>query len=241
MKHISYFLLLLCVLEQSCGSPRIYKKTKITRTVSKAIDLNFSVNQVGDLKTFQLITGRDIIEAFYGERPDISILSTNIETIDVRGVKIGADVLTNNSASQVVLSADVLTGALLDKPFSLLNKTKTIIITKDKGFDFKNALDNVVDGIKSDDETDKENNGETKLYNALTILNATGTAELKKILAENLTNINRGGLRIQLNGTVPAGQRLVMSLTIRVDASMTFSRCEEVEVFRTEEAVSECN
>ena len=230
MKNLSYLLLFALLFQQGCGSPRIYKKTKITRTVSKVLNLNFSVNQIGDFKTLTFLDNRDIISLFEQESENISISSSTIDKIDVKGVKIGADVLPANTAAQVVLSADILSGALLETVNPILNKTKTITISQNTGFDFGNALGNA---IGSDDET--------TLYNAITILNADGTAQLKKVLESNLSGINRGGLTIRLNGTVPANQRLVMKLTIAIDASITFSRCEEVEVFNTNEAINSCN
>ena len=214
MKKLLFLLIISSIVLQGCYS---IQKRKISRTVSKTIELNFAINQVGNFQSFQLIASRDIIDLF--DPTNHSIASAEIQRIDIKSAKIGAEVIKPaNTATQVVLSADVMSGALLDKPTALLNKTKTISIGGD-GIDFGNVLGNAI-GV-SDNIT---------LHNALATLNATGATELKTILTENLTNINRAGLSIRLNGEVPAGQRLVMNLKIAIDASISFTRCEEVPI-----------
>jgi hypothetical protein len=214
MKTLLFLLLISSIVLQGCYS---IQRRKISRTVSKAINLNFSINQVGDFQSFRLIPSRDIIDLFDPTKNGIA--SAEIHRIDIKSVNIGANVIKpTNTATQVVLSADVLSGALLNEPTRLLNETKTISIGGD-GIDFGNALGNAI-GV-SDNIT---------LHNALTILNKTGADKLKTILTENLTNINRAGLSIRLNGSVPTGQRLVMDIKIVIDASISFTRCEEVPI-----------
>lgn len=210
MKKLLFLLLTSSIVLQSCS----YQRRKVTRTVTKTINLNFSVNQVGSFQTFRLIDNRDIIDLF--SSTNNSVVSAEIEKIDIQSVKIGANVIKpTNTATQVVLSADVMSGAL---PTRLLNDTKTISIGGD-GIDFGNILGNAIGTSEN-----------ITLHNALTILNSQGANKLKTILTENLNNINRAGLSIRLNGTVPAGQRLVMDLTIAIDATISFTRCEEILV-----------
>lgn len=214
MKKLLFLLLISSIVFQGCYS---IQRRKISRTVSKTIELDFSINQVGNFQSFKLIASRDIIDLF--DPTNHSIASAEIQNIDIKSAQIGANVIKPaNTATQVVLSADVMGGALLNKPTPLLNKTKTISIGGD-GIDLGNVLGNAIGA--SDDIT---------LHNALSILNATGAADLKQVLTENLTNINRAGLSIRLNGEVPAGQRLVMNLKIAIDASISFTRCEEVPI-----------
>ncbi|MEZ4901501.1 MAG: hypothetical protein R2822_06950 [Spirosomataceae bacterium] len=171
------------------------------------------MNQVGNFQSYKLVDNRDIIDLF--DPTDKSIVSANIERIDIKSVKIGADVIKPaNTATQVVLSADVLTGALLSQPNRLLNETKTISIGG-SGIDFGNILGNAIG--TSDNIT---------LHNAVSILNNTGAAKLQTVLTENLNGINRGGFNVRLNGTIPTGQRLVMNLIIAIEASITYTRCE---------------
>lgn len=211
MKKLLLLLLITSVMLQGCA----YQRRKVTRTVTKTIELNFSINQVGNFQTFRLIDNRDIIDLF--SPTDNSVTSAEIEKIDIRSVKIGANVIKpSNTATQVVLSADVMSGALLNQPTRLLNETKTISIGGD-GIDFGNILGNAIGTSEN-----------ITLHNALTILNSQGADKLKTILVENLNNINRAGLSVRLNGTVPAGQRLMMNLTISIDATISFTRCEEV-------------
>lgn len=214
--YLLYLFLLSFTIEQSCV-PAILKKVKLTRTVTKTINLNYAINQVGNFQTYQLIDSRDIINLFDPEND--RVVSATIEQIDVRGAEIGANVLPSNTATQVTLSADVVSGALLQTVNPILNESKPIIIPKQEGLDFGNILGAAV-GV-----TD-----EVTIYNAVKILNAGGTKKLQEILGANLSGINRGGLSIRLNGTVPANQRLVMNLTIKINASITFTRCEQIIV-----------
>lgn len=211
MKKLLFLLLIASVMLQSCA----YKRTKVTRTVRKTIQLNYAINQVGAFQTFKLVDNRDIIDLF--SPTDNSVVRAEIERIDIQGVKIGANVIKpTNTATEVSLSADVMSGALLNQPTRLLNETKKISIGGE-GIDFGNILGNAV-GVSEN----------ITLHNALTILNDQGADKLRTILTENLNNINRAGLSIRLNGNVPAGQRLVMTLTIEIDATISFTRCEEV-------------
>lgn len=209
MKKLLLLLLISSITLQSC----FYQRKKVTRTVSKTVNLVFSVNQVGDFQSFQRFSNRDIIDVF--APTNSSVLSADIERIDIRGVKIGAEIINpTNTATQVVLSADVMSGPSLAT--SLLNKTKTISIGG-SGIDFGNILGNAIGTSEN-----------ITLHNALTILNSQGTEELKKIFTENLKGINQGGFTIRLNGNLPANQRLAMKLTIEIDASISFTRCEEI-------------
>lgn len=211
MKKLLFLLLIASVMLQSCA----YKRIKVTRTVRKTIQLNYAINQVGAFQTFKLVDNRDIIDLF--SPTDNSVVRAEIEKIDIQGVKIGANVIKpTNTATEVSLSADVMSGALLNQPTRLLNETKKISIGGE-GIDFGNILGNAV-GVSEN----------ITLHNALTILNDQGADKLRTILTENLNNINRAGLSIRLNGNVPAGQRLVMTLTIEIDATISFTRCEEV-------------
>lgn len=221
-----YFFLLCFTLQQAC-TPGIFRKVKVTRTVTKAINFNYSINQVGNFQTYQLVGSRDITNLFDPENNRVS--SAIIERINIHGVNIGANVLPANTSTQVVLSADVLGGALLNTVNPLLNETKTLAISKSAGLDLENALGNAL-GTTED----------VSIYNAISILNAKGTVELQKILDANLTGINRGGLSIRLNGKVPANQRLVMTVTIQINASITFTRCEEILVSGEMSTDDEC-
>ncbi len=209
MQKLLFALMLSTILLQSCT----YKKVKVSRTVSKTLNFTFNVNQVGNFQSYQLMAARDIIALFDAERN--SVVSAEIKNIDIKTVKIGAEVGSTNTAQQVELSSDLLTGALLNKPTALLNKTKTIKISSD--IDIASALGNA---LGSDDETN--------LQNAISVLNAAGAAELRKAILENLQLVNQAGFSVRLNGTVPAGQRLVMKITLAIEASITFTRCEEV-------------
>jgi hypothetical protein len=214
MKKLLFLLLISSVVLQGC---QFIQRRKISRTVSKTINLNFSINQVGNFQSFRLIPSRDIIDLF--DPTTNGIASAEIQQIDIKSAKIGANVIKPaNTATEVVLSADVMSGALLNQPTRLLNETKKIAIGGD-GIDFGNILGNAIGTTEN-----------ITLHNALTILNSEGATKLKSILTENLTNINRAGLSIRLNGAVPAGQRLVMNITIAIDASISFTRCEEVPI-----------
>lgn len=216
MKNYLLFFLLFCfTIDQACV-PSILKKVKVTRTVTKPINLNYAINQVGNFQTYQLIDSRDITNLFDPENNSVS--SATIERMDIHGASIGATVLAANTATQVILSADVISGALLNTVNPLLNETKTIAISKSEGLDLDNALGNAFGTTE-----------EVALHNAISLLNAKGASELQKILTANLSGINRGGLSIRLNGKVPAG-RLVMNLTIQIAASITFTRCETIVV-----------
>lgn|GEM_PF-3017267 len=223
--YLLYFLLLCFTLQQACA-PSILKKVKVSRTVTKTIQLNYAINQVGNFQTYQLIDSRDITNLFDPENNKVS--SATIEKIDIQGVSIGAKVLPTNTATQVILSADVVSGALLNTISPLLNETKTIAISKSEGLDLENALGNAI-GTTDD----------VSIYNAISILNAKGASELQKILDANLSGINRGGLSIRLNGKVPA-QRLVMNLTFQINASITFTRCEQILVSGEMSVDDEC-
>lgn len=211
MKKLLFALMLSTILLQSCT----YKKVKVSRTVSKTLNFTFNVNQVGNFQSYQLMAARDIIALFDAENN--SVVSAEIKGIDVKSVLVKVTLDPANTAQQVELSTDILTGALLNKPTPFLNKVKTIKISS--GIDIANLFGNVVG---SDDAT--------ALHNAIATVNATGTSELKKALLENLQLINQAGFSVRLNGTVPAGQRLVMTLTLAIEASITFTRCEEVLV-----------
>ncbi|MFN8346540.1 MAG: hypothetical protein U0X91_16165 [Spirosomataceae bacterium] len=226
MKNLLLYLFLFCFTMQQACIPSVFKKVKVTRTVTKPINLNYSINQVGNFQTYQLIDSRDITNLFDPENNRVS--SATIEKMDIHGASIGAKVLPANTATQVILSADVISGALLDKVNPLLNKTKTISISNGGGLDLENAIGNAI-GTTED----------VALHNAISILNATGAVELQKILKENLSGINRGGLSIRLNGTVPNG-RLVMSLTIQIAASITYTRCESILVSDMRNVDDEC-
>jgi hypothetical protein len=209
MKKLFYAFVLITILLQSCT----YKKVKVSRTVSKTLNFTFNINQVGNFQASQLMAARDIIALFDAEKN--SVVSSEIKNIDIKTVKIGATVGPANTAQQVELSGDILTGALLNKPTLFLNKTKTIEISND--IDIIGAVGNAL-GAKD------ENN----LQNAVSLLNAAGADELRKAILENLQLVNQAGFSVRLNGTVPAGQRLVMKITLAIEASITFTRCEEV-------------
>ena len=81
--YLLYFLLFCFTMEQAC-TPSILKKVKVTRTITKPINLNYAINQVGNFQTYQLIDSRDITNLFDPENNQVS--SATIEKIDIHDV-----------------------------------------------------------------------------------------------------------------------------------------------------------
>jgi hypothetical protein len=202
-KHFCVLFLLTLAL-QGCGN-----YIQVNRTVSKVVVLPFQIDQTGKFQSTSTITGRDIVNLF---DPDIfgTDRATKIERFDIKSVRISGDLNTQrNTASQVNVTATVSSGST---SVLLLNETKMIRLS-----DSSLALDLL--GAAT--------GGSVSLDNALATLNALGVKEIQDAINGYLKNINTKPLIVSLSGQTSSNQRMVGTITIKIDASITYSRCEE--------------
>lgn len=208
MKKQLLFLISLPCLLLGCTN-----YVKVNRTVTKTITVPFTVNATGMFSSSSVITASQITNLF---DPDIFKNSGSVlDKMDVNSFDVSGTINEGtNTATQVTVNAVVTTGG----PTPLLNDTKLIRIGGNKLLqDAKDILNLTTGQIKK----------EVSFTNALATINAVGIEKIQKIINENLLGVNRTGMSIQLNGTVPAGQRLSGSIVLTLNATLTYSRCEE--------------
>ena len=206
-----YSLLLVLCVGLLCGCKSFIR---VTRTVTKTINLPFNINQTGSILSSSIIDGQTF--ASYFADNNSSFYGSKIEKVDVQGLSIGANLDAGNTAQQVQI------GAMIQTTYGtkvLLNDSKVIQLISNPVYDVLSGLGNVT-GI------DKKN---TTLHNAIDLINTTGAVDLQKALKENLSTLN-GAITINLTGKVPANQRLVMNLTIQFTATVTYSTCEDTRI-----------
>lgn len=204
-KHILP-LLVLPFLLLSCNT------IKVNRTVSKTITLSYNINSSGAFSSVSRITADKITNIF---QPDFyDNRDSKVERFDVNSFNIAGTINEDfNTASEVTVKAVVTTAGTTP----LLNDTKLIRIGGNKLLQNVTDLFNAVTGdIKN----------EVSFANALLAINAVGVQKVQKIISENLDGVNTSGLTIQLNGMVPEGQRLVGNITLTINATITYTRCE---------------
>ena len=205
-----YYLLLVLCVGLLCGCKSFIK---VTRTVTKTINLPFSINQTGSILSSSIIGGQSFANYFADNNS--LFYGSKIEKVDVQGLSIGANLDAGNTAQQVQI------GAMIQTTFGtnvLLNDSKVIQLISSSGYDFLSGVGNVT-GIEKN----------ITLHNAIDLINTTGAVALQKALKENLSNLN-GIITINLTGKVPANQRLVMNLTIRFTATVTYRTCEDTKI-----------
>jgi hypothetical protein len=193
------------------------KYSKVSRTVTKNILLNYNIDQVGSFSSIAIIPNGKIIQLFNDN--DNKFSQATIEKIDIQSISIGASVASNNTAKQVQI------GATIQSYFGkkvLLNDSKLLQIESGIGSDALNAF-GAVTGLDNKNIT---------LHNAIDLINATGAADLSNALQKNLKAINViDPIQIMLNGKVPQNQRFVMPISIQIAATITYSTCEKINVF----------
>ncbi len=206
----SYLLLVLCIgLLCSCDATYI----TVTRTVTKTITLPYSINQVGIISSKSIISGQTFASLF--AENNSKFYGSKIEKVDVQGLSIGANLGVGNTAQEVLIKVIIETASGTNV---LLNETKGIQLISSSAYDFLSGVGNVT-GVEKN----------ITLHNAIDLINASGAVALQKALKENLSNLN-GSINIFLLGGVPANQRLVMNLTIRFTATVTYRTCEDTKI-----------
>lgn len=210
MKKISIlFVLIGSLLLSGC-----HKYIRVTRTVTKTVNLPFNINQVGNFNSTSIVDARTIVNLFSNDGSDV--YDSRIDEVDIQGISMGATLGSSNTANQLKLGAILYTN---DGSSILLNDSKVIQITSSGAADFLNVIGNLV-GVDKNKIT---------LRNAIELVNQAGIGKLKKALKDNLTNINND-IRVTLNGTVPQNQRLVMNLTVQITATITYTTCEDTGI-----------
>ena len=208
MKKQLLFLISLTYLLLGCTN-----YLKVNRTVTKTITVPFTINATGTFASSSVITASQITNLF---DPDIFKNSGSVlDKMDINSFNVTGTINEGtNTATQVTVNAFVTTG----NPTPLLRDTKLIRIGGNKLLqDVKDILNVTTGDIKK----------EVSFANALAAINAVGVEKIQKIITENMLGVNRTGMSIQLNGTVPAGQRLSGSIVLTLNATLTYSRCEE--------------
>lgn len=172
---------------------------KVTRTVSKTLVVPFQIDQAGNFQSNSSITGKTVIDLF---DPDFfrTDRAHEIERFDVKSVQIsGALNPQRNTATSVTITAGVVLG-LSAAP--LINEGKMVRLA-DNSLAFEAST------------------------GSSTFLNKAGVEQIQKTINHYFTNLATEPLSIVLLGKLPANQRLVGTITITVDASITYSRCEQ--------------
>jgi len=186
---------------------------RVKWNISKTISLPFSIDKTGPFVTSSVLTSGQILNVFdpaIGRPRAYAIESMSINSFNIAGTvdpKI-------NSATQVVVSA-VVNGASA-KP--LLNNTKLIYLGNNQ---LLQDVNDIVNGNTG------ETNNPVSYATTLKTINIVGVQEIQKILSENLTRLNTNGLRVTLSGTVPPGQRLVGTIVLTVNATLSVYNCQE--------------
>ncbi|MFN8354308.1 MAG: hypothetical protein U0Y10_07680 [Spirosomataceae bacterium] len=208
MKKQLFFLLLAAYVSQGCSN-----YIKVNRTVTKTITLTFNIDNTGAFNSISTISASDITNLF---DPDIfANHDSRIDKFDLNSINIQGIIDTQrNTATQVTVKAEVTTGT----PKALLNDTKLIRIGGNQLLQDAKDILNVATG---------EISKEISFENALASLQAVGVAELQKIISENLQGVNSKPLSIKLSGSSLTGQRLVGTITVTMNASITYYRCEK--------------
>jgi hypothetical protein len=207
-KSVIFLVISLCFL-CSCTS-----YIKVTRTVTKTINFNYNINQTGNFTGSSSIGGTTFAQLFADA--DTKFFSAKIEKVDVQSVSIGANLAAGNTAQQVQVGATIES---FEGKKTLLNDTKVIQLQTNVATDILSGIGNVT-GLNDKNIT---------LHNAIDLLNATGAIDLQNALKKNLSELN-GVVYINLNGKVPPNQKMVMSLSIQVTASVTYSSCEDTGI-----------
>lgn len=187
---------------------------KVNRTVTKTITVPFTIDATGKFSSSSMITADQITNLF---DPDIfeSGRGSVLDKMDINSFNVSGTINeATNTATQVTVNAFVTTGS----PTPLLSDTKLIRIGGNQLLqDTKDILNAATGQISK----------EVSFANALTAINAVGVQKIQKIISDNLLGVNRLGMIILLNGTVPSGQRLSGRITLTLNATLTYSRCEK--------------
>lgn len=186
---------------------------KVNRTVTKTITIPFNINGTGSFTSNSLITANQITNQF---DPDLFGNSGSVlEKMDVNSFNVSGTINEGtNTATQVTVNAYVTTGGATP----LLADTKLIRIGGNQLLQDAQDILNVTTGqVKK----------EISFQNALTAINAVGVQKIQKIITENLLGVNKTGMGVSLNGIVPSGQRLSGQVVLTLNATLTYSRCEE--------------
>ncbi len=209
MKKQLLFLISLTWLFSGCQN-----YIKVNRTVTKIITVPFTIDATGKFSSSSMITPDQITNLF---DPDIfeSSRGSVLDKMDINSFNVSGTINEGtNTATQVTVNAFVTTGS----PTPLLSDTKLIRIGGNQLLqDAKDILNATTGQISK----------EVSFANALTAINAVGVQKIQKIISDNLLGVNRLGMIILLNGTVPSGQRLSGRITLTLNATLTYSRCEK--------------
>ncbi len=212
MKKNIFFLAIFFSFLCSCTS-----YIKVTRTVTKTQNVPYTINQVGDFTSREVIDANVIVRSL--NDADAGFTRSKIEKVNIQSISVGALIGSGNTAQTLQLGATIQTSQLGSE--TLLNDSKVIQIQSSTAVDILSAVGNV---------TGLEKN--ITLHNALDLINTGGATKLSQAIQNNLSilNSNDNRIAITLNGKVPAKQRLVMNLTLQYTVTVTYSTCEETGI-----------
>ncbi len=218
MKKIIAFISVSVIFLFSCEEETT--KIKVSRTATKTIVLNYDINSKGSFSSTSFVNSNQIINEFDKEA---GFRGAEIEKLDIHSFKFGAAVDAKNTAQSLVLGAVLKEICYFGngcKDITIIDETKTIQIQSSVAMDLLTGI-GAIAGI------DKKN---LTLHNIISSVNATGAAAIKEVLENAFKNDKSARIDIALNGKVPNNQQIILKCTIVMEASLTYTKCEESEI-----------
>lgn len=213
MKKQLFYVLFLPLISQGCEECE--KKGYITRTVSKTIPLSYSFNSTGTSTSTAKLLRNDIYELFKSDDEELSL-----ERVDVTGVTLSGEInKQQNTANEVSISARVSQKDIISTPKQLIEVIRLV--------------------KTSETELGTGNAGGVSFNNALNSLNALGLALFSDFCSKAVSKYSLVfPLEIEATAVAPATQRFAGTIFIRITASVTYKKCEEVIFVNLDQA---CN
>lgn len=205
-------ILLLCLAWALSGCTTY---VRIKWNITKTLNLPYTIDKTGTFVSSSVLSSRAIRDAFIESNSPTLFLSYQFENLSINSFNIAGTVdPQSNTATQVNVNA-VVNGA---SPKPLLNSTRLIYLGKNQ---LLQDVNDIVNGNTG------EINNNASYSTTLTAINIVGVQEVQKILSETLNGTQSSGLQVNLTGTVPPGQRLVGTVMLTINATVTLYRCEE--------------
>ncbi|MFN8354309.1 MAG: hypothetical protein U0Y10_07685 [Spirosomataceae bacterium] len=217
MKKQLLYIILLGIFSQGCE--QCEEKKKIYRTVNKVIPASFVVNTTGNSTTTATISSLKLNEIFELDE------DVRIEKVVVSGISLSGEINPQqNTATKAVMSVKVNsnisgTGSNTTSTQVLLNETNMIKVGEyDLGTDLIGTPQN---GIIPT----------TTFNNAINSLNPAGFKIVQGFFAASVEANRLIGvytLNLEAYTSVPDNKRLVGTVYLRLNASVTYYKCESM-------------
>ena len=204
MKKQLFYIIFLGIVSQGCE--QCEEKLKIRRTVNKTVPLSYVLNTTGTSNNTAIITASQVRSLFKSDEG-------TIEKIDVSGISLSGEIdKQQNTAKEAQFTAHVVDVNVLYG--ALLLKTTKLIKVSDNDLE----MDLLGTGGKN-----------PSFNNAISSLNEEGLKIIKDFFA-SVKPFSNSSIGVRLDSVVPANQRLVGTVYLKITASVSYYKCEKMPV-----------